>query len=182
MSPQEPGDIGIEDRRIPMVREVHDRASRIASDPGKAPQLLQRLRKGAAGPIRDVQRRAVQPPTPNLVPQRVSDRLHRGERRPRQRGNRGIPTKEPFVHRQHAGDLRLVREHLGNQDGVGVAGASPGQVAPAHGVPVEHPPLEGPAPAPGNHAGHDLPTGRKLAGANGLYTRKSRDPGKWTTW
>jgi hypothetical protein len=156
--------------------EAHQRTRGIAPDARQAAQFVEGLRKGATRAIGDPQRGAMEPPATDLVAEWIGDGLHLGERRLRQRRNRRIAPKEPFIHGQDAGDLGLVREHLGNQDRVRISGLSPRQIAPVNGVPPQHAALEGAAAAPGNQGRHELSTGRKLERADRLYTREIPRP------
>ena len=56
-----------------------------------------------------------------------------GDRRGGQIGQRRELFQEGAILRQHALDLRLLEHHLGDEDGVGVAGLAPGQMRPPLG-------------------------------------------------
>src|SRR5207244_1927249 len=122
-----------------MVREAHHCARGVAPDARKAAQLVQRVRKDAAGSVRDPKRRRVEPPATNLVPQRVGDGLDLGQRCPGECGDRRISPEEAFIDGQDARDLRLVREYFGYEAGVRMSGPPPGQLASAGVLPGDVP-------------------------------------------
>src|SRR5712691_287654 len=111
----------------------------------------------------------MEPLPADFIPEGVGDGLHLGQRCGGEGGDRRIPLEQAFVDRQDPSDLRLVREHLGDQDRVGVTGPPPGQIATVGGVPLEHSALEGPSAAAGDHGRQDLSSRRKLSGADRLY-------------
>src|SRR5439155_18565842 len=116
------------------------------SYPRQPAKVLHGRRKDATT-LGDAQRSSMQPAAPDLVTQRIGDRLHVCQRRLGHRVNGWIPPEEAGIHWQHPSDLGLVREHFGNQDGVGVTGLSPGQIASVDRIPGQHPALEGSAAA-----------------------------------
>src|SRR6202045_2368465 len=90
----------------------------------------------------------MQPPSTYFVPERIRDRLDRLERSRGHRLGGGIALEDRLVYRDHPRDLRLMRQDLGDEDGVWVARFAPGKIVTVGRVPGEHPPLEGTAAAP----------------------------------
>jgi hypothetical protein len=126
VSPQEPGNIGVEHRRIPVVGETHHRARGIAPDSRKVLQLVQSFRKAAARTVGHLERGGMQPPATDLVAQGIGKGLDVGERRARHGRHRRVAPEELFVHRHDTGDLRLMGKHFADQDRVGITGPPPG--------------------------------------------------------
>ena len=138
---EDPAHVGVHRGHVLVVGEDEDGARRVRADAGERAQAVGRARQLRRAAVRrggDGRRRALlQPPRPVVVAEALPAPEHVGERR-RGEALERRPHLEPFDEaRRHPGHLRLLQHDLADQDGVGVGGAAPRQVAPVVRVPRE---------------------------------------------
>src|SRR5262249_895737 len=136
-SRQDPLHVSVHERDRAPEGDRGDGAHRVAAEPGKVSQRLDVVRELSAEPVDDRLRGAVAVPRARVVPEASPGGEHLVEAGPGERGDVGEAREERRPVGQHHRHLRLLEHHLAHPDGVGVAGAAPGEVTGLRVVPAE---------------------------------------------
>lgn len=131
-SRQDARDVGLDDRDGLIEGERRDGVRGVATDAG---QFANRIQKTAAMFLRDDDRRRPQISRARIIAEalpRMKDVIFGSRRESRDSGK----PPEPFIIiRDHAGNLGLLKHDLGDENGVRIAGATPGKIPSVFSVP-----------------------------------------------
>ena len=74
---------------------------------------------------------------PRVITEALSGMENIGFSRAGKRADGGETTEPSIIVRDHGGDLSLLEHYLGDEDGVRVVGAAPGEIAAVTGIPAK---------------------------------------------
>ena len=74
---------------------------------------------------------------PRVITETLPGMENIGFSRTGERPNSGETAEPSIIVRHHGGGLSLLKHYLGDQNGVGIVGAAPGQLAPVMGIPTK---------------------------------------------
>ena len=139
---EDAADVGVEEGDALPEGEAGDGAGGIWADAFELQQLLHGVGEGAAEAFHHLLRDLVEADCPQVVAKRrpAPDDLAPGRRRQRRGGRERA--EELVVLGEDALHLGLLEHDLGDQNGVGVVGMAPGEIAALPGVPVKQPALD----------------------------------------
>jgi hypothetical protein len=121
--------VPVDDGEPVAERDRPDGAGGVGPDPGERRDVLGFLGKAPAVVADDGARGGVEGSRPRVVPEPGPVRQNLVERGRRERRRRRESRQPPLPVGQHGLEPRLLRHHLADPDGVGVARPPPGQVA-----------------------------------------------------
>jgi len=132
---QQSRDVRLDDWHSLVEREGGDRAGGITSNPGKSLDRIQSARKPATMFFHHGDGSRTEITCARVIAEAlpgVKDLLFGSSR---QGGEIGETLHPLIIIWEDGGDLRLLEHELGDQDGIGIAGAAPGKIAAVSAVP-----------------------------------------------
>jgi len=122
-------DVAIEDRTRLIERDAGNRPRSVAADARKREHVVEIVWEAAVVPGDDLLRGFLQVADARVVAKAFPKFVQFGRRGAGDRFNTGEFTHPTFPIRDDSFDLCLLEHNFGNPDGVGIAGATPGEVA-----------------------------------------------------